>query len=217
MCTLAKKFGVRLHNYCLMSNHYHILLEIQNENLSRYMRQLNGEYAIYFNKKHKRVGHLWQGRFKSWYVTDEAYLLTLICYIEQNPLKAGIVQSLDEYPYSSYRHLVSDKPPVCLRSSWILNQYATDTQRVGEILHTTVNPDELTRMQKASSLIEAPWIDNRLKIEDLEKMFQKISDRTERNKAIAEAYRRGYSQHAIAKTLGMSQSTVHAIIKKMER
>jgi len=54
-----------------MKNHYHILLEITRENLSKFMRQLNMNYAIYFNKKYKRVGHLWQGRFKSWYVTDE--------------------------------------------------------------------------------------------------------------------------------------------------
>ena len=86
MCFYAKTYGVTIHNYCLMNNHYHILLEITQENLSKYMRQLNMNYAIYFNKKYKRVGHLWQGRFKSWYVTDEAYLYTLMLYIEQNPL-----------------------------------------------------------------------------------------------------------------------------------
>jgi REP element-mobilizing transposase RayT len=64
MCTYAKKYAVTIHNYCLMSNHYHILLEISRENLSKYMRQLNMNYAIYFNKKYKRSGHLWQGRFK---------------------------------------------------------------------------------------------------------------------------------------------------------
>ena len=61
-----------------MSNHYHLLLEITSENLSKFMRQLNMNYSIYFNKKYKRVGHLWQGHFKSWYVADEAYLYTLI-------------------------------------------------------------------------------------------------------------------------------------------
>jgi len=65
------------------------------------MRQLNMNYTIYFNKKYKRAGHLWQGRFKSWYVTDDAYLYTLMCYIEQNPLKAKMVKDIKEYPYSS--------------------------------------------------------------------------------------------------------------------
>ena len=73
MCFYAKSYGITIHNYCFMSNHYHILLEITQENLSKFMRQLNMNYSIYFNKKNRRTGHLWQGRFKSWYVTDEAY------------------------------------------------------------------------------------------------------------------------------------------------
>ena len=106
MCLYAKSSGITLHNYCLMSNHYHLLVEIRQENLSKFMRQLNMNYAIYFNKKYKRSGHLWQGRFKSWYVTDEAYLYALICYIEQNPLKAGIVKELERYSYSSARYFL---------------------------------------------------------------------------------------------------------------
>ncbi|MEA2028150.1 MAG: transposase, partial [Campylobacterota bacterium] len=72
----SKTYGITIHNYCLMSNHYHLLLEITQSNLSKFMRQINGNYAIYFNKKYRRSGHLWQGRFKSSYVTDEAYLYT---------------------------------------------------------------------------------------------------------------------------------------------
>jgi len=103
MCFYMQSHGVTLHNYCLMPNHYHLLIETSTDNLSKFMRQLNMNYAIYFNKKYKRVGHLWQGRFKSWYVTDEAYLYTLMRYIEQNPLKAKMVKRLEEYPYSSYQ------------------------------------------------------------------------------------------------------------------
>ena len=78
MCFYAKSYGIIIHNYCLMSNHYHLLVEIGRENLSKFMHQLNMNYAIYFNKKHHRSGHLWQGRFKSWFVTDEAYLYTFL-------------------------------------------------------------------------------------------------------------------------------------------
>ena len=98
MCNYAKEYDIIIHNYCLMSNHYHILLGIKQTNLSKYMKQLNMSYSIYFNKKYKRVGHLWQGRFKSWYVTNEAYLYTLMCYIEQNPLKAKIVKKCNHSP-----------------------------------------------------------------------------------------------------------------------
>ena len=82
LCIYAPSYGITIHNYCLMSNHYHLLIEIEKETLSKFMRQINMNYAIYFNKKYSRSGHLWQGRFKSWYVTDEAYLYTLILYIE---------------------------------------------------------------------------------------------------------------------------------------
>ncbi len=72
LCFHSKNYNIIVHSYCLMSNHYHLLISIEQENLSKFMRQLNSDYAVYFNKKNKRTGHLWQGRFKSWYVTDEA-------------------------------------------------------------------------------------------------------------------------------------------------
>ena len=63
-----------------MSNHYYLLIEVQQTNFSKYMKQLNSNYAIYFNKKYKRSGHLWQGRSKSWYVTDEVHLREMYSY-----------------------------------------------------------------------------------------------------------------------------------------
>ena len=65
-----------------MDNHYHILIETSLENLSLFMRQVNSNYAIYFNKRYKRVGHLWQGRYKSWYIISDDYLYSLFKYIE---------------------------------------------------------------------------------------------------------------------------------------
>ena len=97
LCQQCVTYEVDVHSYCLMSNHYHLLIETHQENLSKFMRAINAQYAAYFNRKYKRVGHLWQGRFKSWFVTDEAYLYTLIKYIEYNPLKAKMIKTLDEY------------------------------------------------------------------------------------------------------------------------
>ena len=65
------------------------------------MQQINHKYALYFNKKYQRIGHLWQGRFKSWYVTDDRYLTVLIRYIEQNPIRAGITNYVGEFAWSS--------------------------------------------------------------------------------------------------------------------
>ncbi|SFV56762.1 hypothetical protein MNB_SV-3-838 [hydrothermal vent metagenome] len=215
MCFYMKSYGITLHNYCLMSNHYHLLIEIQHENLSKFMRQLNMSYAIYFNKKYKRAGHLWQGRFKSWYVTNEAYLYTLMLYIEQNPLKANMVRDMEEYPYSSYHYfLKTHELPECLKHSWIAQNHKDDVEAIKVFLNSDVDTSQLNEMRKASSLVEAPNIDNKPNIDTLRKRFKKLQEIKERNATICKAYKEGYSQHMIAKVLGLAQSTVNGIVKR---
>jgi len=214
MCFYMKSYGITLHNYCLMSNHYHLLIEITQENLSKFMRQLGMNYAIYFNKKYKRSGHLWQGRFKSWYITDEAYLYTLMRYIEQNPLKANIVKELEAYPYSSYHHFLKKPTPECLQNAWIVQNHGSDTQAIRQMLQESADYSQLQELKKASALIEAPNIDKKSNIRKLEKMLSKTQDKKERNKQILKAYKQGYSQHMIAKVLGISQPAVNGIIRR---
>jgi len=215
MCLYAKSFGITIHNYCLMGNHYHILLEIQSENLSKFMRQLNMNYSIYFNKKYKRVGHLWQGRFKSWYITDNAYHYTLMCYIEQNPLKANMVKDIAEYPYSSYHYFLNyNEIPECLKDSWIVENYKEDAEAIEAFLTNPVDSIQLQELKKASLLVEAPNVDNRPKIDDLKVFLANKTNIQERNETIVEAYKQGYSQHMIAKVLGLNQATVQRIIKR---
>ena len=117
------------------------------------MRQINANYSIYFNKKYKRVGHLWQGRFKSWYVTDEAYLYTLMLYIEQNPLKSNMVNAVEEYPYSS-AHLFLDlnNTDECLKNVWTTQNYEGDTEAIKAFLDSPVDTTQLQELKKASSL-----------------------------------------------------------------
>jgi len=218
MCFYAKSYGIRLHNYCLMSNHYHLLLEIQEENLSKFMRQLNMNYSIYFNKKNKRVGHLWQGRFKSWYVTDDAYLYTLMCYIEQNPLKAHMVKEIKEYPYSSYHYFLDYKNiPECLQNAWTVQNHKDDIEAIEAFLTTPVDTTQLQELKTASSLVEAPNMDTKPKIEEVEKLFKHITDKKERNKTILKAIEKGYSQHMIAKVLGVSQQAVFGVIRRSRK
>ncbi len=214
ICFYAKSYGVIIHNYCLMSNHYHLLIEITQENLSKFMRQLNMNYAIYFNKKYKRVGHLWQGRFKSWYVTDEAYLYTLMCYIEQNPLKARMVQRLEDYPYSSYHCFFEDVIPECLQRSWILKNHQEDKEAIKEMLNSSIDSTLLQELKMASNLIEASNSNKKPDITKLKKMFENIEEKDTRNKKIVQAYDKGYSQYMIAKVLGLNQATVQRIIKR---
>jgi len=218
MCFYMKSYGITLHNYSLMSNHYHLLIEITQENLSKFMRQLNMNYAIYFNKKYNRTGHLWQGRFKSWYVTDEAYLYTLMCYIEQNPLKANMVRSLEEYPYSSYHYFLNYKEiPECLKDAWIAKHYQEDTKAIEAFLTNAVDSTQLQELKKASSLVEAPNVDKKPDIQKLKRFFKDITDIKERNKQILKAIEHGYSQHMIAKVLGISQQAVYGVLKRSRK
>ncbi len=214
LSNLSKNFNIAIHNYCLMNNHYHLLIETREENLSKFMRQLNGIYAIYFNKKYKRSGHLWQGRFKSWYVTDEAYLYTLILYIEQNPLKAKIVKNLIDYPYSSCHYFLDQDTPLFLKDSWIVKNYKDDKEAIKVFLNSIVDTSVLQELKTASSLIEAPNIDKKPNEEKLRKILSKSKDIKERNKLIVECYAQGYSQHMMAKILGLNQATVNRVIKR---
>jgi len=214
LCYCTESFDITLHSFCLMSNHYHLLLETKDDNLSKFMRQINMNYAIYFNKKYKRSGHLWQGRYKSWYVTDEAYFYSLILYIEHNPLKASIINDIGEYPYQSAYYILNNlELPVCLKNSWIVKNF-TKNSEARSFLNSQIDKDALNELKNASMLIEAPQKDKKQNIEKLQKIFLNVKDKKERNKKILQAYKSGYSQHMIAKVLNLSQPTVNAIIKR---
>ncbi len=94
------------HAYCLMGNHYHLLVETPDANLAKGMRQLNGSYTQWSNRRHHRVGHLFQGRYKAILVDRDAYLLELCRYITLNPVRAKLVKSAGDWPWSSYRAML---------------------------------------------------------------------------------------------------------------
>ena len=102
LATAAETYGWRVHAWVLMTNHYHLLLETPEPNLSRGMQRLNGPYAQNFNKRHGRVGHVFQGRYKAILVERESHLLELTRYVVLNPVRAGMVERAEDYPWSSY-------------------------------------------------------------------------------------------------------------------
>src|SRR6266511_4267743 len=99
----VEEFYIRLHGYVLMSNHYHILLETPNGNLNRALRYINGVYTQAFNRRHKRVGHLFQGRYKAILVDKDSYLLELSRYIHLNPWRVKRSMDTIKYPWCSLR------------------------------------------------------------------------------------------------------------------
>jgi len=101
MSDVCERYNWVIHAYCLMSNHYHLLVETPDQNLSKGMRQLNGVYTQAFNRNNKRVGHVFQGRYKAILVQKESYLLELARYIVLNPVRARMVRFVKEWPWSS--------------------------------------------------------------------------------------------------------------------
>src|SRR5262249_31646857 len=117
--------------YCLMSNHYHIVLKTLEANLSHAFQVLNSGYAIWWNKRRKRVGHLLQGRFDSPVVQDGAYLLNVCRYVARNPVVAGLVREPDAWRWSSYRATVGLAPaPAFLKRDGVLRLFDADSRRI---------------------------------------------------------------------------------------
>lgn len=114
----TERYGAAVHVYCLMSNHYHLLLQTPQGNLSQIMRHINGAYTNYFNAKRKRAGHLFQGRYKAILVEKDAHALELSRYIHLNPVRAGMVPMPEEYRWSSYQSYIGKvEPPNWLRTT----------------------------------------------------------------------------------------------------
>jgi REP element-mobilizing transposase RayT len=113
------------HAYCLMTNHYHLLMQTPEVNISQIMKQINSIYTQRFNREHRRMGHLFQGRFKSIIVDKGAYLLELCRYIVLNPVRAGMVEDPGRYRWSSFKATAGMiKTPDFLSTNWILSQFA---------------------------------------------------------------------------------------------
>lgn len=121
---VVKVFRWRVHAYVLMGNHYHLLIETPEPTLSRGMRQLNGVYTQSFNRRHERVGHLLQGRFKAILVEKESHLLELARYVVLNPVRAGIAATAGRWRWSSYRATAGlGQTPAWLETQWTLAQF----------------------------------------------------------------------------------------------
>jgi REP element-mobilizing transposase RayT len=118
------RYDAVIHTYCLMDNHYHLLLETPSANLSQIMRHINGAYTTYFNIKHKRAGHLFQGRFRAILVDKDAYAKELSRYIHLNPVRAEIVATPENYEWSSYQYYIGlKKSPDWLKKDFILGYF----------------------------------------------------------------------------------------------
>ncbi len=107
------RYGAEIHAYCLMNNHYHLLMETPDGNLPEIMRHINGAYTNYHNTKCKRAGHLFQGRYKAVLIEADEYLMQLSRYIHLNPVRAGMTAKPEDHPWSSYLDYIGKRQAPC--------------------------------------------------------------------------------------------------------
>ncbi|MCR4404247.1 MAG: transposase [Candidatus Acetothermia bacterium] len=230
----VERFHWLCHAYCLMGNHYHLLVETLQPTLSRGMRHLNGVYTQWFNRRHQRVGHLFQGRFKAILVEKEAYLLELCRYVVLNPVRAKLVRAANGWPWSSYRATAGlAEPPPFLTTDWVLGQFSEDREEAqrryrrfvaagkgvavwhelkGQIyLGSDAFIEQLPK--PAVAVREIPRLQRQGVRPSLEKLFAGAA----LGQAIAAAYRdHGYTMKEIADYLGVHYATVSRRLRGQE-
>ena len=236
---VCDRFNWVCHSYCLMSNHYHLMIETPEGNLSQGMRQLNGVYTQSFNRNHGCVGHVFQGRYKAIMVQKENYLLELSRYIVLNPVRAGMVRAAKDWRWSSYRSTVGVAVvPACLSTDWLLSCFAKQKKIAMERYRSFVSEGKSQaspwgQLKKQIYLGDDAFVEEmQAKLEpdiDLSeipssqkrKMAKPIHDYFDqslaRNDGIYRAYQSGgYSMKAIADATNLHYSTVSKIIKTYE-
>lgn len=233
------------HAYCLMDNHYHLLIETPEGNLSMGMRQLNGVYTQAFNRRHGRVGHLFQGRFKAIVVEKESYLLEACRYVVLNPTRAGAVEKPEGWKWSSYRATEGrEKPHRCLTIEWILHQFGGRRGKAergyGRFVREGMKVESLWRKVRAQTILgtegfvvrfidyvrdrqaipEIPKAQRYLTRPGLEQLFSGriLKDLGKRNDKIEEAVEKyGYTQREVADHLGMYFTSISRIMREKRR
>jgi len=238
---VVKKCNWYCHTYCLMNNHYHLLIETPEANLSFGMRQLNGIYTQRYNRRHKKFGHIFQGRFKSILVDKENYLLELCRYIALNPVRAKLVARPDKWLWGSYRATAGlIKTPEYLTVDWILSLFGSDREiaqkKYQQFIRQGINDkfpfenlqdqivlgnrefvEKIQEMIKDKKVVvEIPRKQRFVGRQSLEELFYDKSDLTKevRNQKIAVAHLEyGYTLTEIANLIGIHYTTVSKIVR----
>lgn len=233
LARVVGRFAWLCHAFCLMGNHYHLLLETPRPNLSRGMRSLNSVYAQAFNRRWRRRGHVFQGRFHAVLVEKERHLLELARYVVLNPVRARLVPAAEAWPWSSYRAAVGTALcPPWLTLDWLLAQFADERIRAQERyrrfvadglgcepweeLHARIylGSEEFVRESSghAEPIPDVPREQWQPLRRPLAQLFAAEGDR-----AVAIAYRsEGYRLRDIAEHLGVHPVTVSRRLRRFE-
>ena len=206
---IKTRFDIKVHAFTLLTDHYHLLLETQSENIAEAMQYLNSGYSKYFNKKHGRRGHLWQGRYSSYYLHEDMPFLNVVKYIERNPITLSKVSNMGEYPYQSL-YLRQNKTAY----SDVIKESNIYDMSEGDFLQFLQTPLDAYAMKNI-------YRDARVRKNDdgtysvldigIGSFFESKNE-LERNEKIVAAKAYGFSQVMIAEYLDLSTALVSKII-----
>jgi putative transposase len=237
----ADRYRLLCHSYCLMGNHYHVVIEASDCNLSEAMHWLNGGFAQHSNRRHHRTGHLLQGRFKSLLVGDDIYLRAANAYVVLNPVRAGLVADPSEWRWSSYRATTGmETPPDWLDMTWLSwvfgGRTLGDAQRhFREFVSTRPDGTQLAEetlvfgneilRERARTVIGATLHQSRLPREyralsrpSLGELFPRQLTKFDRNARILRAHVvHGYRLAEIAACLFLHPNTVSRVVQALRR
>lgn len=238
--TVVERYRLKVHCYCVMSNHYHLLLETPEGNLSLAMRQLHGVYGQKYNRLLKRPGPVFQGRFKACVVEADAYLLTLCRYIVLNPVRARIVRKAEQWRWSSHRAMAGLAPvPAWLTTDFVLGRLGTGKGRAARRRYREFIEEgreergrDVERMMRQVVLGTAEFKQTLVELlaekrdeqevpksqryegrPELATLFTQPMKKKARDRQIVDAHlKHGYTQKAIADALGMHYATISRIV-----
>jgi len=227
------------HAYCLMDNHYHLLIETPDGHLSRGMRQLNGIYTQWYNRIHHRVGHLFQGRYRAIVVDKESHLLELCRYVVLNPVRAKKTRQAGQWPWSSYRATVGrGAAPDFLTAEWVLGQFSEIKRKAQERYRTFVaegmGSESPWNALKGQILLGSEGFLERhrsqlkeaVKVQEIPRRqryagrpaLEEILKRSPKDRSIYQAHvEYGYTLREISDKIGVHYTTVSKIVKRMEQ
>lgn len=233
----CERYNWQIHAWCQMSNHYHLIVETVEGNLSAGMRQLNGIYTQTVNRCHRRSGHVFQGRYKGILVERDSYLLELSRYVVLNPVRAAMVKHTRQWKWSSYHAMIGAEPrPDWLQTEWLLSQFgsqrARQTARYIEFVQQGVRgPDVWQQLKGQVYLGTDVFVETmRKRLQTDDKFTSREIPRTQRRAlakslayyrdefddaklGMAAAYATGdYTLQAIADAFGVHYSTVSRTI-----
>lgn len=242
---VVKRFNWLCHAYCLMGNHYHLLIETPEGNLSAGMRQLNGVYTQAFNRAHRRDGHVLRGRFAAVLVEKESHLLELCRYVVLNPVRAAMVERPEQYHWSSYLPTLGKAArPALLTTEWLLGNFSTalpeSRRRYRQFVKAGVDNIESpweklsgqiilgteAFVQRAKELLsgradipEIPRKQRHVGRPSLDELFPPgtVTQKQVRNRLIRLAHgKHGYTLKAISQALGLHYTTISKVINSTD-